>query len=364
MRNLHLPAPITLMVLAFLLAGIAGDAWAAAGDVPQIQVLTVERKPFAMQSDGRAEGFSVQLWEVLSERLGWQSEIAFADSFSDMLEQVKQGGVDLAIGNISITSARENQYDFSQPVFDAGLQILIPADRSSSSVFAAVFTWEMLGWVLAAILVIFVIGNLMWFFERRHAPYFQRKYRDGLWPSFWYAMHVLVSGGFEEHVPRSVPARILGIALVICSLFIVSAFVAKIASTMTVNELRSDIRSYTDLYGKRVGTTERSTAAAFLDSKSIRYLGFADIREMFSALENGRLDAIVHDAPVLRYFAASDGKGTSRVVGELFRKEKYGILFPQGSARIEAVNRELLSLREDGTYDQIYARWFGGIGDD
>ena len=121
------------------------------------------------------------------------------------------------IGNISITAEREGRLDFSHPVLDAGLQILIPEEGGSLGIVSAVFTWEMLVWVLIAVLVIFVIGNLMWWFERRDAPYFQHSYRDGLWPSFWYAMHVMISGGFEEHVPRSVPARVLGIALVDCS---------------------------------------------------------------------------------------------------------------------------------------------------
>ena len=34
--------------------------------------------------------------------------------------------VDLAIANISITSEREKIMDFSQPIYDSGLQILVP----------------------------------------------------------------------------------------------------------------------------------------------------------------------------------------------------------------------------------------------
>ena len=104
----RLSARVSVMLLMFLFAGIVSDAQARMVDAPRVQVLTVERKPFAMQNDGRAEGFSVQLWRALSERLDWQSEIGFADSFSDMLEQVKKGEVDLAIGNISITAGRES----------------------------------------------------------------------------------------------------------------------------------------------------------------------------------------------------------------------------------------------------------------
>lgn len=337
----------------------------AAAESADVAVVTVERKPFAMTVNGELTGFSVELLANLTERLGWRYTLTPAQSFSAMLEQVETGAADLAVGNISITASRESSFDFSHPVFDAGLQILIPEDGGASfAVLSAIFTWEMLAWVLIAVFVIFVIANLMWFFERRESPYFQRGYREGLWPSFWYAMHVMISGGFEEHVPRSLPARFLGIALVVCSLFLVSAFVAKIASTMTVNELRSDIESYSDLYGKKVGTTRGSTASAFLMSKSINHEQFDDITALFGALRAGRLDAVVHDAPVLRFHAANEGRGTTRVVGDVFKPEKYGIVFPQGSGRVEAVNRALLALREDGSYDRIYRRWFSADSGD
>ncbi len=327
-----------------------------------VEVVTVERKPFAMNVDGVLTGFSIDLLQALAAQLGWEAHVSAVPSFGKMLESVDGGGVDLAVGNISITAERENQFDFSHPVFDAGLQILIPQEGTGGGVLSALFTWEMAAWILGAVFVIFVIANLMWWFERRRAPYFQRSYREGLWPSFWYTMHVMISGGFEEHVPRSLPARVLGIALVVGSLFLVSAFVAKITSTMTVNELRADIESYTDLYGKKVGTTANSTAAAFLQLKGIRYQAYDNIDDLFDGLKRGKLDAVVHDAPILRYYAADEGRGTTRVVGEPFKREKYGILFPQGSGRVEVVNRALLSLRENGTYDEIYQRWFGRTG--
>ncbi|MCB1923645.1 MAG: transporter substrate-binding domain-containing protein [Gammaproteobacteria bacterium] len=356
--------------LAVLLVCMA--AFAAADTTPgdgarqeQMRVVTVERKPFAMTLNGTLTGFSIDLWHALAERLAWTHTIDTSTSFADMLGRVEQGSADLAIGNISITSDRENRFDFSHPVFDAGLQILIPENGSGSSgVLSAIFTWEVLGWILAAIFVIFLIANLMWFFERRDAPYFQRGYREGLWPSFWYAMHVMISGGFEEHVPRSVPARILGIALVVCSLFLVSAFVAKITSTMTINELRSDIETVSDLYGKKVGTTRGSTASAFMTSKGIEHAQYDDIAALFAALSAGKLHAVVHDAPILRYYANGEGRGSARVVGGVFKPEKYGIVFAQGSSMVEPVNRALLALRENGRYDEIYRRWFGNTASD
>jgi polar amino acid transport system substrate-binding protein len=66
----------------------------------------------------------------------------------------------------------------------------------------------------------------------------------------------------------------------------------------------------------------------------------------------------VFDSPVLLYYAATAGRHTVRIVGPMLRKENYGILFPRGSALRKPVNEALLTLRESGIYDAIYAKWF------
>lgn len=342
--------------LAFLALTIFAQSPGFAQD---LTVATVERTPFVMkQADGGLAGFSVELWELVGQELGVSSNFMVLDSFAEMLNTVESGGADLAIGNISITAERETHLNFSHPVFDAGLQILVPSSGDGGGLLDAVFNWRMAGLVALAALVIFVVGNLMWFFERHKAPYFQRSYRDGMWPSFWWAMHALISGGFEEHVPRSIPGRILGTVLLISTLFLVSAFVATLTSAMTISKLQSDIRSVDDLPGKAVGTTAGSTASAYLAERKIRHQTFDDINALFAALRSKELDAVVHDAPVLAYYASHQGQGEVTLTGPLFKAEKYGIALPEASTYLEPVNRALLKLRENGQYQQVYQRWF------
>jgi polar amino acid transport system substrate-binding protein len=146
---------------------------------------------------------------------------------------------------------------------------------------------------------------------------------------------------------------------VVSSLFVVSIFVAKITATLTVNELRSSIESVSDLHGKRVGTTSGSTSASYLTNEAVSFTEFANIEELFKALEGGKLHAVVHDAPVLSYYAKNEGKGLVKLTGSIFRPEKYGIVLPEGSPLREPINRALLRLREDGTYRSLLTKWFG-----
>jgi polar amino acid transport system substrate-binding protein len=249
--------------------------------------------------------------------------------------------------------------DFTQPMFDSGIQVLVRDEEGPVGLVGALFNWEMLGLVVFAGVILFVIANLMWVFERRDQPYFQYPYKEGIWRSFWWALNVMVNGGFEERVPQTRRGRVFAVLLVIASLFLVSAFVAKITAALTISELKSQIQSYRDLFNRRVGTTVGSTSASFLDLHSVPYRRFTNIDNVFKAIELGELDAVVHDAPVLAYYANTQGKGVVRLVGAVLRPEKYGIALQQGSRYREPLDRVLLAMREDGRYDEIYRRWFG-----
>lgn len=241
---------------------------------------------------------------------------------------------------------------------DAGLQILIPAG-GSTSILSAFLTWEMAAWIVIGSLVLLFAATMMWFFERRSQPYFQGTYREGIWPSFWWALNIVINGGFEERVPKSWPGRVFAVGLVISSLFVVSLFVAKITTPMTVGALQSDVQTINDLYGKNVGTTAGSTSANYLETRSLRFQEFSGIDPLFAALEAGELDAVIHDVPIVSYYAETSSKGVVQTAGKIFQPEKYGIALQQGSPMIEEINLGLLKLREDGTYQSLDEKWFG-----
>ena len=101
-----------------------------------------------------------------------------------------------------------------------------------------------------------------------------------------------------------------------------------------------------------------STSAAFLKSKSIAHVEFTGVDDAIAVLNSRKADAVVFDAPVLLYHASHEGKGKVMVVGQVFRREAYGLLFPPGSPLRKPVNEALLKLRETGVYDGLYRKWF------
>lgn len=322
-------------------------------------MVTVTRQPFSHVEAGQDVGFSLELWAAIADELGLTYRIDRVETFPEMLSAVESGAADLAAANISITAERETRLDFSQPIFASGLRVMVPADSTGAGIWSILFKWDLLLAVLAAFALLFGGGMLMWAFERNTQEYFQGSAREKAFPAFWWALNLVVNGGFEERQPRTAFGRAFAVLMVVSSLFIVSVFVAKITSAMTVSAIQTSVQSINDLYGKRVGTTSGSTAAAYMDGRELQYLGFDNLVSLLDAFEQGALDAVVFDAPILSYYVNTAGAGVGELVGPVFLREYYGFALRSGSSLREDIDRTLLGFSEDGTYRNIATKWFG-----
>jgi glutamine transport system substrate-binding protein len=123
-----------------------------------------------------------------------------------------------------------------------------------------------------------------------------------------------------------------------------------------------EVSSLEDLEGLSIATKIGSTSYDFLqqelgeDADITPYPGTAD---MYMALLGRNVDAVFYDAPNVAYFSQTRGEGRTKVVGPLYEGQQYGIVFHKGSEWVEPTNEALASMREDGTYDEIYTKWFG-----
>ncbi len=341
-----------------ILAGLTGTRAAQAQD-GALTFLTIERPPFAFDQDGEAAGFSIDLMYQIAGELGQEIIFEFVDEFPTMLDAVRRGEVDGAVSNISITSKREADMDFSRPIFGSGLQVMVAGGVSTASVWDIVLRWELLIWIPLAFGVLFGLGMLMWLLERRNQEYFALKARDAMFPSFWWALNLVINRGFEVAVPRSVLGRVLGVAMVLSSLFIVSIFVASITAALTVESITGNIRSLDDLRGRSVGTTLGSTSSAFLEDRDVAHVTFADLQDLLRNFEQGELEAVVFDGPVLAHYLKNERNAKGYLLERRFRPEDYGIALPQGSALREPINRTLLRFEETGRYEALKEAWFG-----
>ncbi len=325
-----------------------------------LTISTIERPPFAMQTEQGWDGYSLELLSNIAQIKGWSINLQPETEFKTMISNVENAKVDGAIANISITSDREKVMDYSQPIFDSGLQIATTKQSGGLSIVNIIIKSGLLWYVLIALVVLLAAGHVIWWFERKGGhDYFRDTYKEGVWDGFWWAFVLVIAGGFEDKVPHRWPSRVFAIFWMIMSLFFVSIIVAQITTALTVNELSGSIEGLEDLYGKRVVTIEGSTADDFLKEHNIKPIYAASFKIMMEQLKTKQYDAVMHDAPLLKYYATTKGNGIIYTVGDTLNSEPFGMLFPVGSPLREQFNQGLIELYENGKYQKIYERWFG-----
>lgn len=130
---------------------------------------------------------------------------------------------------------------------------------------------------------------------------------------------------------------------------------------IAVKKDNEDIKSEADLAGKVVGTRSGTTSVTYLKENhpDAKIEPFPGIVEAYMDLQAGRVDAVMYDMPNVKYYVKKEAANDLKVVGDVLNGEEYGIAFPKGSELRDKVNEALKTLIENGTYDDLYEKWFG-----
>ena len=326
-----------------------------------VKIVTRLVSPFVIEENGELGGFSIDLWKNIAQELDIKSDFQKTTSVTDLLSAVKSQQVDLGISAISVTAQREQDFDFSQPIFDSGLQILVRSQGTQSSIgrlIDSLFTPDFFQLLGIMLLVILIPAHIIWLVERKHQGGFLENsaYFPGIFKACWWAASTLATQA--EEMPKSPWGRVMAVVWMFISVVFIAYFTATVTTSLTVDRLQSNIKGVQDLAGKRVATIAGSTSANYLSQQKIEAKEFKQIDETFTSLNNSEVDAVVFDAPILLYYAAHGGKGKVQIVGSIFRKESYAIALPNGSPYRKPINNALLSLQENGKYQEIYDKWF------
>jgi polar amino acid transport system substrate-binding protein len=121
----------------------------------------------------------------------------------------------------------------------------------------------------------------------------------------------------------------------------------------------SDIASVADLDGAIVGAQDGTTGEAYANDETgaSEVRGFPQGPDAITALVTGQVDATIIDQPVA--VDAVEKQGGMEVVEEIQTNELYGFpVAPDNDGLREAVNTALQELKDDGTVDELYEKYF------
>ena len=122
----------------------------------------------------------------------------------------------------------------------------------------------------------------------------------------------------------------------------------------------SDITALADVEGN-LGVQTGTTGQAYAEENApegVSIVEFDSGADLFLALTAGEIVAILQDLPV--NVERAQANGDIEVVETYETDENYGFAFPEDGAEAlqEAVNGALQTLRDNGTYDEIFNEYF------
>ncbi len=333
---------------------------------PEIRAVTFVVQPFVIEKGGRLTGFSIDLWNEVAARLAVKTSYRVKTEAPAVFDALRTSEADVAVSAIFYTSERDREFDFSYPILNAGLQVMVPSEGRSASegplrqFLRVLFSPGMIYWLAAALLLILLPAHVIWLLDRRTEEGVSQgtKYFPAIFDALIWSAEALVSQA--QQMPRRRVARLLGILWLFTGVVFVAFFTAQLTATVTVEQLRGSINGPEDLAQRKVGAGLGSPAIPYLRGIGAHVQEFKQVDEMIAALLSRQIDAVVGGAPILRYYASHELLGNVRVVGPEFMRGDLGFVVLLNSPLRKRISSALVTMHEDGTYQRIHEKWFGG----
>ncbi|MGX5914731.1 transporter substrate-binding domain-containing protein [Aliidiomarina sp. Khilg15.8] len=337
------------------------DSVNATSSSEPLQVAVRTGAPFVIETDSGYTGITIELWERIADDIGVEFEYQ-PQSLDGLLQGMADEQFDIGLGPLTVTAERERFLDFSQPFHNAGLAIAVRR-QDSPGWWAATqrfFTLEFASVMLALIGILTLSGFLLWLFERGHnREEFSDERIRGIGAGFWWAAVTMTTVGYGDKSPRTTGGRVIALIWMFTSVIIISSFTASIASSLTVNQLASNISGPGDLDSVRVGTLPNSYTANYLDNRYIAHQEFVSLNQALERLAANEIDAVVYDAPLLRYQMRRRFGGELMLLPNTFMQQNYALTLTEGSALREPVNRALLDFTSSPDWQRLLESYLG-----
>lgn len=316
--------------------------------------------PLAFKDKNAWTGFEIELWEKIAKRLGLEFEYKEESNFSDLLSKTANGGYDVAIAGISRTVERSGNLNMSFSTLYSGLGIISRkgASLSIKDIGKNVVESGVGKVALLLLLAAFIYANLFWLVEQGQSV--SATYLSGVLESFWWAIVTFSTVGYGDIYPLSIAGKLFGVFVIMTGLAIFGLYVGSLSSTLTIEKGKALINDARDLFGAKVGTKKGTTTMSYLNERGATVKEYGTIKEAYRALVTGKVEAVVFDAPVLRY-DLKNLPSAFALSGDVFAGQSYAFMMPktkESEDLIERIDQEIVREHNTGEYDKLYAKYF------
>lgn len=344
----------------------------AAETTPEILSIYVSKmKPCVVieedEATGEVEvsGFEIDLWKVVGRELHIKGLIAGWEftpvEFAGIEEGIKDGSADIAISGLTIRLSRTEWADFSMPIFNSGLGIMVlKKDTGIFQGFVLMYK-AMKGPVIFFVLFLLTFAVILWASEKDKNPDndangISDNFFPGIFEAIYFCIVTCSTVGYGDFAPKKWRTRAITAVLIVVGLIAFGNFLS-LVSVARIEGSIDAIQGLDDLKGKVVLTQKGTTSVDTVKKLGAKPVTTRDIDSACDGLLLGRGDAVVFDYPVLLNYV-KENPDKVKMVGGMFDDQYYGFMLKKGSPLKGAIDLALLKLYEDGTYKTLYDKWF------
>jgi ABC-type amino acid transport substrate-binding protein len=326
-----------------------------------LQVGVIAASPLYMKTpDGRWEGFSAELWQLVAQQLNLPFEFREFSSLESLIGAIEKREIDV-FPSLPVGERFESIMDFSQSYLKSGLSIAVPAEGAEYRwlrIFEGIFSKHILKAIGLLVFLSMAAGILVWLFERRkNDEMFGDGTAGGIGHGFWWAVVTMTTVGYGDKAPRTAGGRIVALIWMLFSIIFIASFTANITTSLTIDELRGKVHGLNDLYNARVGSVSQSEGFDFLTKQGIAVIPFEDMQEGLAAVANRKIDAFVLNEQVLTYQARKDFPGRVQVLPAIYDEYFVSVALQQNSPLRKPINKALLSLMKTRNWTELRNRY-------
>ncbi|CAF1356498.1 unnamed protein product [Rotaria sordida] len=362
-------------------------------------------------------GFYIDLFNILKDRLKFEFELyqvldrtwggrnPLTNKWNGLVADLLENRADLTLTSLKITTERNDAIDFSVPLMETGIGLIVSLRPGAISTTAFLKPYDYRIWVFILLFTLHGVAIMVFLFEyfqnkltnydfdndlqneeTNYKSSFQRIYdlirpskKQNLHMTFsqsvWLSWVILFRAQARVNHPKSFTSKFMTNIWACCCVAFTASYTANLAAFMITKEVYFDLSGINDNRltnphslkpSFRYGTIANGSTDEVVKKNHkelytyLRKFMKRNVFEGIKAIKTGELHAFLYDAVVLDYLSGQDDECKLRVVGKWYAMTGYGIGFPKQSKFKDMINKEIIEMHHSGEIERLRRFWFTG----